>query len=1244
MVEITVVTVSYAALEDLVIVRDKLLSQYPGAFRLHLFNGEKKLPPAKKEKLNQALDASRFLILDLMGAPGELQAYLLNRAQTFRGFIVPFGGENSGIRSLLRLGRLDGSRMSGEGGEASLAKMKKMMEIGEKAASLMPIGILRDLRNYLRLLEYWRFAGEENIRNFLLLLLREYGSLTYLPRPGNPQTADPVSIMDPLTRETFPDARAYFARWGYEQGKPVIALLYYGHNYPARTGPAVHKIRTELSQIANVLPVALTSFTGREIRGLEKILQEGGERKPRLLLNLLSFRLGAGPMGGDAQAGVEFLQRLDVPVLHPFFMNRREIKEWEEAKQGINSSEFLISVMLPELDGSILTYPVGGIGRLTHQEKDDVDLKEIDIIAERVERLKKHVQSWLKLQSLPPGEKKVAIVCYNYPPGEGSIFGGAFLDTFASVANLLQYLQEGGYRTKVLTAQELREIFAPDRLVNSPRWNRDYRERGYILYPVQSFLEKYQGPVPLSRLEKEWGKAPGEVMTADGNFLLPGVVLENVFIGLQPTRGVHENPEKVYHDENLPPPYQYLAFYQWLREEFGAHVIIHVGTHGTLEFLPGKECGMSGSCFPDLCLGEIPHIYLYYAGNPAEAMVAKRRSHALLVGYQPPPFGESQLYGEYSQLEALLHEYWEARSLSPGKCEEIKELLLERARQVGIMAEDLPQLEKALYRMKRALIPLGLHIFGQGYGEEEGRHYMEYVLRYDREGQKSLSRLLAEAQGLDYEGLMESGATAQLASLAGEAQRLVQVFCREGKLPKDFGYPEEHKKEIVQALQTGFKAKEEACKNHEGQGLLKALAGCYLSAKLAGDCFKNPEIFPTGYNLYQFDPRLIPGEIACRRGALAARKTWEEYRRRHGVFPQSTAVVLWGLETSRTQGETIGQILHYLGIRFRGRKSLYQPLYEIIPLEELGRPRIDVVINICGFFRDMFPQLIHDLNNLLYELSLRDEPEEMNYFLAHTRRLQALLLEKGFSEEKARELARARIFGPQEGEYGTRVTKLLETKNWQREEQLGETFFASLRNVYSENFRGTPMPDLYARQLEAVDVVGQIRSSHEYEVTDLDHYYEFFGGLAQAVKSVKGRPPEIFITDTTGETVETEKADQAIDRGVRTRLLNPRWIEAMLKHPSRGGQEIAKRFLNILGLAATTGQVRQWVFRELHKTYVADERMRQRMKENNAFAYQDLLETMLEYDKRGYWQASEEEKSLLYQVYLEGEGDIEDGL
>ena len=1240
---VTFVTVSTTAIRELLAAGCKIEQAHPGVLDLRLAYAARNMSNEKRDQMRKNIIEADAVLVDLMGSPSDLVADVNAALDECRGQIIPFG--QSG-RSHMRLGDLTADSMRGGGmgmGEprqVSPEAMRKMATVAETVGKMLPVGKMRDMRNLSQLTKYFRVADAAQLENMLHLILRDYGGHKELPKPEPAREVPIVGLRDPATKRYYKGYTDYAEAHGFDQAKPSVALLFYGHTYPDDTSACVASIAERLKEFADVLPIAFGGTAAENFSQMREWLLPTGGRPVDMVLNFMSFRLGAGPMGGDAEGAIDILRDVNGPYLHPFFMTRRHVSEWRESLKGLNANEFLISMMLPELDGCMETILVGAMSDPALDETTGVELSNLKLIDERVERLVARVRNLLALRRKPNREKRVAIIGYNYPPGEDNVFGGSFLDTFASIAKILRCLEAEGYDTQTLDADALMESFGAGRIVNSGRYAVD--EEGMIKYPLARYCERLATVPEKELLLEQWGKPPGTVMTAEGgDLLVPGILSGKVFVGLQPSRGLHEDPEKAYHDKALLPHHQYVAFYQWLRHEFQADAIIHVGTHGTLEFLKGKESGMSGECFPDHLVADMPHAYLYYCGNPSEAMIAKRRSHANLVGYQPPQYVQGDLYGDYVALSAMIDEYREALRVSPVRAPDVLKDIGGSAGRLNLPS-DLDELERELYRMKRSLIPRGLHVFGQAYDEQEAADYVRGLLRYDRDGTKSLRRIAAEIDDLDYDLLLESGDPVKLTAVDRRAEELFDSLFQDGSLEN---IKPAHRTDLAATFEYGAKVAANCRQNAEIAGLLKALGGEYNSARLAGDIFRNPEVMPTGYNLYQFDPRFVPSPTATERGWKIAEATLEQYRRdNNGELPSSTAVILWGLETSRTQGETVAQILAYLGVKTARSGNVWEPRYRIMSLDELGRKRVDVVVTMCGFFRDMFPNLVESLNQLFGELAELDEPDEMNCFRANAQKVYRSLIDRGYGEEEARELSRARVFGPDAAQYGTGITGIIESGNWEREEQIGEEFVKKLRYIYSKNYRGRDVEGLLDENLRSVDIVSQIRSNHEYEITDLDHYYEFFGGLAKSVEMAKGSKACMYITDTTGERIIAEGVEKAIGRGIRTRVLNPKWIDGMLEHKYHGVQKIAERFENVLGLAATTNSVEPWVYDDLHQKYVEDEEMRRRLADNNPHAYLAIIEQMMDYHRRGYWQATEEQLDKLEEVFLELEGDIEERL
>ncbi len=1220
----TFITVSAPSVKCLMKAVKEISRIEPNILDLRLYYAVSEYSREKTEKLIDDIKTSDMVFVDLMGSPVDIVKAVYKGLEECKGNVIPYGNS---AREYLRLGSFSAASMRSSGGKKpDMAAMKKMQSMAEAMGKIMP-GKMRDMRNYLLICKYFYVADYPNILNMLYLILRDYGGAKHLPKPSEPREVPAAAVCRPKDMKYYGSFAEFEKDFSFDPNKPVIALLYYGHIYPMDYSGAVSVIAERMQESANVLPVAVSGSDSLNDGSLKKLLTYFLPRKPEIILNFMSFRLSAGPMGGNISAGTNMLKELNVPYLHPFFMSRRTEKEWNESVQGNTPSETLISVMLPEQDGATVTMPVGAKTEPAYNEEFDVTTDEIKIIDERLETLTQRTEKFISLRQKKNSQKKVAVICYNYPPGEANVFGGAFLDTFQSVSAILALLKENGYDTENISAEKLMSDFINGGLVNTGKYVESER---MLTYP-QSDYKKFLGSFPdKNAVIDAWGEPGGDIMTDEkGDFLIPAAMYGNVLVGIQPSRGVHEDRDKLYHDKSIPPHHQYIAFYKYLHDKFGADAVIHVGTHGTLEFLKGKESGMSGLCYPDMLIGDIPHFYLYYCGNPSEATIAKRRSHAALVGYQPPVFIQSGLYGEYAELSAMLDDYHHQLAFSESAACEVKQNISALAQKLNMPA-DMEELESELYRLNSSLIPKGLHIFGQNYSDEEAHCYVRELLKKPHDDITSLNEIAAAELGEDLSEAEEKGGE-KLREINLLAEIYFDRYFEAGSVPEN----------LRKTIDYGRKKYNEIMHNAEKDQLLNALSGGYIPAKPAGDIYRSPEVLPTGYNLYQFDQRFVPTLTAYQRGARAAENTIKTYYSEYGCYPNSTAVILWGLETSRTQGETIGQIMAYLGARLAKGNSPWNPKYELIPIEELGRPRIDVTINICGFFRDLFPNIIDNLDDLLHLVSEADETSEQNFMKANSEKIYHYLLDRGYDEEEAESLSVTRIFGPREGEYGTGITSIIETKAWEKEEQIGSQFLSSLHYAYNRKIRGGDIDDLYEQNLKSVEIVSQVRDNNEYEITDLDHYYEFFGGLAKSVEMVKGKKAVMLVTDTTGAVPVTESAEKGVAKGIRTRVLNPKWIDGMLAHKYHGAQKIAERFENVMGLAATTGAVEQWVYNDLCAKYAQDEEMRRRMAENNPYAYMDILEQMEEYSRRGYWNATEEQLEAIRRAYLETENRIE---
>lgn len=1200
------------------------------SLRTH-YVGSDTLSEAEWPAVFASMYASDFVLLDTMGVPEAFDAALTEGLAGYRGRLAVVNATSLSVRAMTRLGHFSLSMMKrmGRGAEAPDAgRMMKMVDRLERLGRALPVGPLRDMRNFFWISRYWLAGGRGNLENMLHLIGREYFGRRDLPKPAVPVTIEDCSILDPATGRVFASITAFHKIHPPAPGRPGAGLLFRSRSYPLDTHPVMARVMERLSHHFNVVPVALDSTVGRDFAKLRALLAPGGRPAVDVLINPESFRLAQGPMGGDAAEGVRFLSDLGVPVLHPFFLTKRTGDQWREDHRGAGTGEFLISLFMPELDGAIEMYPIGAVATPAGETP------QLGPIEDRIERLALRARAWSALRATADHDKRIALILYSYPPDAGSAGAGAFLDTFASVSALLARLAAAGYDTQALTADELREAFIGAGRVNSP--GRYMPRPGDITVSARAYRELTADLPGRHLIDERWGPFPGSIMTDGSGVVLPGITVGKVFICLQPPRAGGADHASAYHDKHLPPHHQYAAFYRWLEREFKAHAIVHVGTHGTLEFLPGKEQALSADCFPDSLIGAMPHIYIYYSGNPAEAMIARRRSHGLVIGHLPPPFTRGGLYDDLQALQDLADEHAEARNLNPGRCPAILEDIRRRAQALGWPWEGLEGLHRRLHDLRTALIPARLHTLGSGFSDAETAQYLAELLRHDSAAGPSLHGLLAEGRGWDFSELAarphEHAQTWQ--ALEAGARQWIEAHIMQGEPlagGTDAALLAERGEAIAKALQH----------NRELDSVMAALAGGYIPPGPAGDLFRCPDLLPTGRCLVQFDPRGVPSDSALQHGARIAGATLQKYRDEHGRYPRSTAVILWGLETSQTQGETIGQILAYLGARVVRQKGQWLPGVELVPLSELGRPRIDVTVQICGFFRDMFPNVLALLQQAFSLAGFADEPDDMNGVRAHARLLFSELRGQGMQEAEAREFSLARIFGPATSEYGTSLERIVRDRRWRTEGELVAAYIDSLKHAYTPGHYGVEMGGLLQGNLSRVEVVSQVRASRDYEITDLDHYYEFFGGLAKSVEQASGKKAMMLVSDTHDGAARTEDIKESISRGLYARLVNPAWLEGMLGHSHLGGHEIAKRMENLVGLAATTGAVDQAVFDRVTRSLVLDPAMRQRIEQNNPYALADIIQRLREAHERGYWAPDDDTIQELRQLYLESEARVE---
>lgn len=1210
---IVTVTISPEALRGIAEAATRLDEAHEGWGSLSLFYAARPPSDDDLERLAEAVQGADTVLFDLMGADQRWVDALGVLLVDFAGDLIPCGPT---LSERARLGRFDMQAPRGDG------------SADEPAAA-------RDARRFSEIVGAFRSMRGDDALFIVGTLLRDYGGRddVQVPQPAGPPAG--VQVSDPATRTRYDSLGAFIEANGGPGGRPVVALLHYGRSFPIDSEPIAAALAEALRPVCWVLPIAIDASAAESLEPLREILTAPGIGL-ELIVNLMSFQFGAGPMGGDPGAGVRLLNELGVPYVNPLILSRRTIDEWRESQAGLGASEVLVSLLLPELDGCLDEIPVAGMRPRPLLGDGDLMVDEPEVIPEQVERLVQRVEGLLRLRSLANEDKRVAIVGYDYPAGEGNMLGGAFIDAAASIEAIMADLLEHGYRVEPPEPGGL----LPDllnRAVNSPAY---VTRRPAVTYSRERAERDLENPDAWDEVNGHWSEDTSLPMVDEqGDFQIPVVEYGNVVVGVQPGRAPMP-AQGLTHDNLTPPHPQYLAFYTWLRKVWRADVIVHVGTHGTFEFLKAKENAVSTRCFPDLMLEGVPHVYLYYCANPTEGLIARRRSHACLVSYQPPVMRPGGLHDEPARLSALLDEYRRSLELAPQTAEDLLADLVRGAEEAHLPT-GLDDLEAELERLKLGLVPLGLHTFGRIWDDEEVAEMVFGAVSHGLDDLPPAGELLAAADGITVPQFdqLDAGRRAHYDELAREfvAAALAQ---QDGEgVSEPLAFLAARCRELAGRF----------ARNDEWDGLHAALEGRHVEARLGGDVIRSPEVMPSGASLYQFDPRQVPSPMALRRGVDIARQLRGAYQEAHdGHAPRCVGIVLWGIETSRTQGETYAEVMALLGVRMRERRRPGHRRFEVIPTEELEAPRVDVVVTISGFFRDMFGNLIEELDDMVKAVAELDEPAEINPVAARVREARERLRERGLSEADADELSVARVFGPAPGLYGTGLDAVIDAGRWETVEELAEHFMDAAQHVYGRGRHGERIDGLYREHLADVEAVSQIRSANEYQITDLDHFFEFLGGMTASASRVRGATVDTLVADTTGRRIHTATAAESTRAGLYTRLLNPLWIEAMLEHGHRGVAEIATRTTNLLGLSATTGQVEDWMFDAVFDRFVGDEEMRERLTQANPHATADLTARLTEAHSRGLWAAGERERALLEDVQfdidsaLEGVGETVD--
>lgn len=1014
---------------------------------------------------------------------------------------------------------------------------------------------------------------------------------------------------------------------------------------------------------ARALPLYVASLRTPEAELIEEL--RAADAIVTTVLAAGGTRPAEASAGGDDEswdAGV--LSGLDVPILQALCLTGSRT-DWEDNDEGVSPLDAASQIAVPEFDGRLITVP------FSFKEIDEDGLPAYVADTERAARVAGIAVRHARLRHIPAAEKRIALVLSAYPTKHSRIGNAVGLDTPASAVALLRRLRAEGYD---FGTQEVPGLVSGDgdELIRAlieagghdQEWlTEEQLARNPVRIPAADYRRWYATlPAELREaVEQHWGPAPGEMFVdrssnPDGDIVLAALRHGNLLILIQPPRGFGENPIAIYHDPDLPPSHHYLAAYRWIAARaddngFGADAVIHLGKHGNLEWLPGKNAGLSAACGPDAALGDLPLIYPFLVNDPGEGTQAKRRVHATLVDHLVPPMARADSYGDIARLEQLLDEHAQIAAMDPAKLPAIRAqiwTLIQAARldhDLGL--EDRPEdegfdefimhLDGWLCEIKDAQIRDGLHVLG---GAPAGADRVNLVLAILRArqiwgGTASLPGL-REALGLD-----ESAATRVTADEAEErARALVQAMEDADWSPDAVAeVAAGHPRAVADIL--GFAAREVvprlAATTDEIDHTLHALDGGFVPAGPSGSPLRGlVNVLPTGRNFYSVDPKAVPSRLAWETGQALADSLLERYRTDNGDWPTSVGLSLWGTSAMRTAGDDVAEAFALLGVRpVWDDASRRVTGLEAIPPAELGRPRIDVTLRISGFFRDAFPHTIGLLDDAVRLVASLDEPAEQNHVRAHT---QADLA--GHGDERR---ATTRIFGSRPGTYGAGLLQLIDSRDWRTDADLAEVYTVWGGYAYGRELDGRPAREEMETAYKRIAVAAKNTDTREHDIADSDDYFQYHGGMVATVRALRGTAPEAYIGDSTRpETVRTRTLVEETSRVFRARVVNPKWIEAMRRHGYKGAFELAATVDYLFGYDATTGVVADWMYDKLTETYVLDPTNREFLQQANPWALHGIAERLLEAESRGMWAKPDPAVlEALRQAYLETEGNLE---
>ena len=1102
-----------------------------------------------------------------------------------------------------------------------------------------------------RLWQYCVHGGPENARNFLAFAASLIGHET----EGEAEWLEPRPLVRaglhwPGAANT--DLARVQANW--IAGRPVAALVFYRALVQAGNLWAVEAMIEGLAGAGlNPLPVFVASLKDAVAAAtLETLFADA---PPDVILNATGFAYSPpgslrirGPLDGDGAP----------PVLQVVFSGGNRAA-WAEGMRGLSARDIAMNVALPEVDGKVLTRAVSFKGLSRRDPLTETDIVRYEPVADRVRFVCRLAASWALLRRTPATERRIAMVLANYPNRDGRIGNGVGLDTPAGAVEMLRALAGAGYDVNDIP-EDGDALVA--RVLAGP--TNDFAKLAGRRVTETLSLAEYQiflGELPAAVVDAvtaRWGAPeadpfyrPGEVDC--GSFAIPAFRLGNLCVALQPARGYNIDPKASYHDPDLVPPHNYLAFYAWLRHAFCAHAVVHFGKHGNLEWLPGKALALSQACFPEAALGPMPHVYPFIVNDPGEGTQAKRRAAAVIIDHLTPPLTRAESYGPLRDLEQLVDEYYEAAGVDPRRLKVLTRDILDLCRATGLDTdcgigdvdddtEALGKLDNYLCELKEMQIRDGLHVFGVA---PEGRLLTDLLVALARvprgagEGaDASLQRALAGDLGLEIDPLncdmaapwpgprpdVLAGMDDQPWRSAGDTVERIELLAAAlvaGETAPDAGWS--RTEAVLGEIATRLRPAVAGSGVAEIDGALTALSGRFVEPGTSGAPTRGrPDVLPTGRNFYSVDTRTVPTPAAWQLGWKSAALLLERHVQDHGDWPRAVALSAWGTSNMRTGGDDIAQALAMMGVKPTWDAASRRVTgFEIMPARVLGRPRVDVTLRVSGFFRDAFPGLIDLFDSAARAVAALDEADDVNPAAERTRADAAALIAEGNDAETAARVAGYRVFGSKPGAYGAGLQALIDEKGWETDADLARAYVAWGGYAYGAGSEGQAAHTTFENRLKRVEAVIHNQDNREHDLLDSDDYYQFEGGMTAAVRHLSGVQPAAYHMDhARPESPRARTLEDEVARVVRARVVNPKWIEGVMRHGYKGAFEMAATVDYLFAFQATAHCVKDHHFDAVFEAYLEDERVRDFLASHNPAALGEMAARLKEAQDRGLWR------------------------